>query len=134
LWDVIGDHWLLQIGVLIAAGVISAGIALAVIVRLPADYLSTLRPGALRKVPMGWVDVVVAVFRNLLGWALVGLGAVLTVPGIPGQGLLTIFAGVLLLDVPGKAWLLSRVFRQPHLLRAINTVRARWSRPPLSIP
>jgi hypothetical protein len=134
LWDVIGDHWLLQIGMLIAAGGVSAGIALVVIVRLPADYLSAPRPGGPRKVPMGGVDIVMVVFRNLLGLGLVGLGAVLVLPGIPGQGLLTILAGVLLLDVPAKRWLLTRLFSQRHLRHSINRLRARWSRPPLSMP
>jgi len=134
LWDVLGDHWLLYVGLFIAGAVVSAAIALAVVVRLPADYLSTLQPGTLRTVPMRWVDVVVVVVRNLLGLALVALGAVLALPGIPGQGLLTIVAGVLLLDVPGKRWLLRRLFAQPHLLRAVNSLRARWSRPPLVIP
>ena len=40
----------LQIGLLIVAGVVSASIAMVVIVRLPANYLSTLPESALCKV------------------------------------------------------------------------------------
>ena len=98
------------------------------IVRLPADYLSTFPKSALRKVRTGWLDLFVGLSRNLLGLALVGLGALLSLPAVPGQGLLTIFAGVLLLDLPGKRWILIPVFRQRRLLQAINRVRAKWSR------
>ena len=128
------DHWLLQISVLIAAGAVSAGIALAVIVRLPADYLSTPRPLAVRQLRIGWVEFVVVLLRNMLGLALVALGTLLSLPGVPGQGLLTIFAGLLLLDVPGKRRLITRLFSQARVLQAINGVRAKWSRPPLMIP
>jgi hypothetical protein len=125
------EHWLMQIVFLIAAGVVSSGIAMVVIIRLPADYLSALPPSAPRKVRMGWLDLFVGFLRNLLGLALVGLGALLSLPAVPGQGLLTIFAGLMLMDLPGKRWILIRVFRQRRLLQAVNSVRAKWSRPPL---
>jgi hypothetical protein len=54
------------------------------------------------QVRMGWLDLFVGFLRNLLGLALVGLGALLSLPAVPGQGLLTIFAGLMLMDLPGK--------------------------------
>ena len=39
--------------------------------------------------------------KNILGLFLVALGVVLSLPGVPGQGLLTILLGIMLLDFPG---------------------------------
>jgi hypothetical protein len=62
---------------------------------------------------------------------LVTLGVVLSLPGVPGQGLLTILIGVMLVDLPGKRrferWLLGR----PHVLAGVNRLRARFRQPPI---
>ena len=69
--------------------------------------------------------------KNLLGVVLVIVGVLLSLPGVPGQGMLTILLGVMLLDFPGKPrlqhWLVSR----PKILRAINKLRHRFSKPAL---
>jgi hypothetical protein len=71
--------------------------------------------------------------KNLLGVVLIGLGLLLSLPGIPGQGLLTVLIGVMLLDLPGKRRLARWVFRQPRMLRGVNRVRAWFRRPPLVV-
>ncbi|MBA3256811.1 MAG: hypothetical protein H0T64_09210 [Pyrinomonadaceae bacterium] len=69
--------------------------------------------------------------KNLLGVVLVVVGILLSLPGVPGQGILTILLGVMLLDFPGKPrlehWLVSR----PKILQAINRLRHRFSKPAL---
>ena len=56
-----------------------------------------------------------------------------SLPGVPGQGLLTIFMGVMLIDFPGKhrfeRWLVSRRV----ILAAANRLRAKAGRPPLEV-
>jgi hypothetical protein len=42
------------------------------------------------------------VLRNVIGYALIALGIVLSIPFVPGQGLLTILVGLSLADWPGK--------------------------------
>jgi hypothetical protein len=71
--------------------------------------------------------------KNLLGLALIALGVVLSIPGIPGQGLLTILIGVMLLDIPGKHCLVQRFVRRPGVLRTLNRFRAWFGRPPLVV-
>ncbi len=71
--------------------------------------------------------------KNLLGIALVVLGAFLSLPGVPGQGILTILIGVILLDFPGKRRLERKLIGRPKVLRAINRLRARYKKPPLVI-
>ena len=69
-----------------------------------------------------------------LGLALRALGVVLSIPGVPGQGLLTLFAGLLLLDLPGKRRVELGVLRRPLIHRAVDALRTRFGRPPLRLP
>jgi len=71
--------------------------------------------------------------KNLLGLVLIALGVVLSIPGIPGQGLLTIFIGMMLLDIPGKHRLVQRFVRRPGVLRTLNQMRAWFGRSPLVV-
>ena len=104
----------------------------ALIVRIPADYYTREeRP------PSPWsrshplVRILLAVGRNALGAVLVALGLAMLV--LPGQGLLTILVGVLMLDFPGKyrfeKWLLSG--RRVH--KAVNWLRHRAGAQPLRL-
>lgn len=72
--------------------------------------------------------------RNMLGLALIALGIVLSLPLVPGQGVLTILIGVLLVDVPGRRRVELRLVRLSGVLAALNRVRARFGRPPLEAP
>ncbi|HZH30490.1 MAG TPA: hypothetical protein VEY11_06980 [Pyrinomonadaceae bacterium] len=71
------------------------------------------------------------ILKNLLGAALVLFGIVMSLPGVPGQGVLTILMGVMLLDFPGKRQLELKLVSRPKVLRAINRIRHRFNRPPL---
>jgi hypothetical protein len=104
-----------------------------VLSRLPPDYF--VNPAARRPIDRHPVlKVVFALGRNLLGWALIALGVVLSLPGVPGQGILTILMGVMLVDFPGKhhaeRWLLTR----RGVFGAINALRERMGKPPLLVP
>ncbi len=89
---------------------------------LPADYF---HPDA------QIVESPYKVVRNLVGWPLLLLGIVL-IP-LPGQGLLTVLAGLVLADVPGKRWLARMILSQGPLRRAVNLVRERRGAPPLRL-
>jgi hypothetical protein len=69
--------------------------------------------------------------KNVLGAILVVIGIILALPGVPGQGLLTILVGLMLLDLPGKRRVERRIVGRPRILRAINRLRKRFGRPPL---
>lgn len=73
------------------------------------------------------------VLKNVLGAVLILLGVILSIPGFPGQGLLTMLAGVFLLDFPGKHRLLYKILSRPLFLQPINHLRRKFSRPPLVI-
>ena len=109
-----------------AAG--SLAVATAVLVRLPADYFAAEGPA----IQHGGLPPRLA--QNVLGALLVLVGVVLSIPGVPGQGVLTILIGVMLLNFPGKRALELRLIRIPAILRAINALRARAQHPPLQLP
>ena len=118
---------------LIALVLISFVISLHVLIRLPFDYFATDRVQGSENSGHGMLFRVGIFLRNLLGATLVVLGVVLSLPGIPGQGLLTVLAGALLLDFPGKRRLLFEILSRPPILRSINRLRTRCSRPPLIV-
>ncbi|MGH7316392.1 MAG: hypothetical protein ACREJS_09055 [Candidatus Rokuibacteriota bacterium] len=69
--------------------------------------------------------------KNGLGVILVVVGVILSLPGVPGQGMLTVLIGLMLLDLPGKRRLERRIVGRPRILRAINRLRKRFGKPPL---
>ncbi len=121
----------------LAVGVGSLAVTLVtlplVILRLPPDYF--VRP---RRVPLSHhaahpvIAVLVLTLKNLIGLTLLILGAVMLF--IPGQGILTMLIGLLLMNFPGKYHLEQKLVRRPAVLRTLNRIRARWDRPPLQQP
>ncbi len=69
--------------------------------------------------------------KNILGVFLILLGIVLSLPGVPGQGILTILLGLIMVDIPGKRPLETRIVQRPAVLNAINRLRARYNKLPL---
>ena len=71
--------------------------------------------------------------KNALGVGLVLLGLLLSLPGVPGQGLLTILLGLILLDFPGKRRLERSILSRPGIIDRINRLRHRYGRLPLCL-
>ena len=102
-----------------------------VMVKIPANYFSShyvhdFLPNSSWLVRWGAV-----VAKNVFGVFLIGLGIILSLPGVPGQGFLTILLGLIMLDIPGKRPLEARIIKRPSILSAINRFRARYNKPPL---
>ncbi len=118
------------LGVLIFAGTFAINLALVsfILVKLPADYFQNPDTSSLWKGKSRLMRVLVVVGKNILGVLLVAIGVVLSLPGVPGQGVLTILLGIMLLDFPGRRrferWLVSR----PKVLHAVNGLRHRFGK------
>jgi hypothetical protein len=110
--------------------VASIAVAVAVVVQWPANRFSDAHAPAQRAMPS---RVLHAIGRNVGGAILILLGIAMSLPGIPGQGFLTIIIGITLLDIPGKRRLERRLISRPRILQLINRMRARFSRKPLEI-
>jgi hypothetical protein len=100
-------------------------------VTLPPDYFcGPARPGFLAdKHPV--IRRTGCFLKNVLGAGLVVVGVVLSLPGIPGPGIVTILIGVMLLDFAAKRPLEIWLVRRPLVSRTINHLRRRFRKAPL---
>jgi hypothetical protein len=110
------------VAIWLASTALSMVIAGGVLLTLPADYL---REGD--RAQRHWAA---RIGRTIAGVVLVAVGIVLSVPGVPGQGILTIVAGLTLIEFPGRHRLISALIGRPIVLHAVNRLRARFKRPP----
>ena len=127
----IGEYLVLAVVLFVAALLTSLALAVAIIIRLPADYVLNLDARSRQVKEHGIVFGMRVILKNLLGAIIIVIGVILSIPGLPGQGLLTVLAGALMLDFPGKRKLLCKILNRPRLLRAVNRLRMRFLRPPL---
>lgn len=104
----------------------------AVLVRLPPDFLVDGAPA--RFDPIHPKAFLLRILRHVAGILLILVGLVLSVPGVPGQGILTILAGLFISELPGTRALLRRLLRSPKILAGVNRLRARYKHPPLVAP
>ena len=110
---------------LLTAG--SFAIVLRILLALPPDYFESQRALDTR-----WTAVRLA--RNAAGLVLIAVGLILSIPGVPGQGALTVLTGILLVDFPRRRSLERALVRRPGVLPALNRLRARFNRAPLRPP
>ncbi|HEX2640283.1 MAG TPA: hypothetical protein VHL50_06915 [Pyrinomonadaceae bacterium] len=128
--------WSLQqllIGVLlflVSLAVSFAAIAI-VMVKVPPTYFSVHHRREFLPDRVWYVRYSAVIVKNILGVFLVLLGIVLSLPGVPGQGILTILLGLIMLDIPGKRPLEAKIIQRPAVLAAVNKLRSRYGKPPL---
>jgi hypothetical protein len=104
-----------------------------IIARMRPDYFVSRKPTEeswTGRHPAMRIGFLVA--KNVIGIILVLMGIAMLV--LPGQGIITIIVGISLLNFPGKRTLELRIFNQRRVLRAVNWIRAKTSRPPLIMP
>jgi len=111
--------------------VISLTIVSFIMVKIPPDYFHKDRPRDLWSDRHPAVRVLGLFAKNVLGVVLVVLGVVMSIPGVPGQGILTILLGIMLLDFPGKRALEHKLVSTPQVLKTINKLRHRFGKPNL---
>ena len=100
------------------------------VIRIPSDYLlirAERRERRRKQHPA--LRILGLVVKNLAGLLLAVAG--LAMLALPGQGLLTILIGLMLIDFPGKHALLRRILGQPKVLGTINRMRKKRNRAPL---
>jgi hypothetical protein len=119
-------------GLVVGSFIASIVMVVVVVTRLPQDYFLSSRVAASRSESalLRWARCLA---RNLAGGALIVVGIIMSVPGVPGQGVLTIFIGLLLVDFPGKRKVELWIVRRPRVVRSINSIRKRFSKGPLRI-
>ena len=124
LWWVGALSILMFVGTLVALPLVVA--------RLPADYFRRDRHATHHHKPSAALRLLGLLGKNLLGIVLVCTGVAMLV--LPGQGILTLLIGLMLINFPGKRALEQRLVRQPTVLRAMNWMRAKAHQPALELP
>ncbi len=133
-WAEAHKEWLFALGGLsLVTLAISALVLPIVVTRMRSDYFLPHRDetrSLAHQRPV--VHGIGLVLKNLLGGILFLAGILML--GLPGQGILTILIGLMLLDFPGKQRLEIWLVRLPAVGKALNWLRKRGNRPPLEIP
>ena len=117
------------VAVFLATLLASALIVGIVIVKIPENYFSShyqedFLPNASWLTRWG-----VVIGKNILGVILIIAGIIMLIG--PGQGILTILIGLIMVDIPGKRPIEAKIIQRPTILAAVNSLRARYHKPPL---
>ena len=137
-------QWLLEywqalswgtIGIAVGAFLLSFALSFVaiaiVLVKIPANYFSSHYKEDFMPDSPWMVRWGVVVIKNIFGVILILLGIMLSLPGVPGQGILTILLGLIMLDIPGKRPLEAKIINRPNVLSVANKLRAKYGKPPL---
>lgn len=123
------------LGVLIFVVTFSINLAIVsiILVKIPATYFKKNHSREFWKNRSPAVRLLGVILKNALGVLLVALGVVLSLPGVPGQGLITILLGIMLLDFPGRRKLETKLLSKPAILNTINKLRRKFGKPKLML-
>ena len=116
----------------LATFVVSGAALPWLLTRLPEDYF--LEVDRVAHPPWPCQRVLYWVWRllkNLLGVVLLLAGFVMLFT--PGQGILTILAGLWLMDFPGKRRCERHLIGRPKVLASVNWIRQKSGKPPLQV-
>lgn len=122
--------WLigLGLGVTILGGIA----AMIVVVKLPKDYFTRTPKKS------GWHGNIGRklgkIAKNVAGLALIVGGVLLSLPGIPGPGIVILILGLAITDIPGKHKLILWIAKKPAVMRSMNRVRRKFHKPNLVMP
>lgn len=127
------SHALFWVGVGSAVMFVGAAVGAGWLVgRIPHDHFVTVTD---RKHPPVGSSLGIWCWRiakNIIGWFLIAAGIAMLL--LPGQGVLTILAGLMLVNFPGKRrleiWILSR----RSVRSTVDWMRRRAKQPPLLLP
>ena len=132
----LGITWrsvLIGASIFVGSFLLNLAIVSIILVKLPANHFSKSRKTKFWSGPRPAIHAAKVIGKNIAGVLLVALGIVLSLPGVPGQGLLTILLGVMLLDFPGRDRLEQKLLSKPSIVNTINRLRGRFGKPPLEL-
>ena len=125
------DFWLWLGAISVLLFVISILTLPWLLSQIPVDYFTKPKP-TLSTRDFTPTRLIVFFIRNTIGILLIFLGILMLV--LPGQGLITIIAGIILVNFPGKFAFEKWLIRRKGVYKMINWLRAKRSQPPLQKP
>jgi hypothetical protein len=127
-WADAHKSWFAWLAVISAVTLAASALLIPwLVAKLPADYF------ARDEHPAAWSNahpvlrILLLAGKNLLGLVLILLGILMLV--LPGQGVLTIVAGIALVDFPGRHRLVQWIVARDPVMNALNWVRRRTKQP-----
>jgi hypothetical protein len=119
--------------IFVATFLVNLAVVSFILVKLPKDHFKRSHQTKFWSGSHPYLHAAKIIGKNILGVLLVGLGIVLSIPGVPGQGLLTILLGIMLLDFPGRHSLERKLLNRAEIVKTINRLRGRFDKPPLEL-
>jgi len=117
----------------IAMFVISLAAMPFIVARIPEDYFThhgRHRMSQSSRHP--FVELILVILKNLLGAVLLVAGFIMLFT--PGQGLLSILFGLMIMNYPGKYRLECWIIRKPLIFSTVNAMREKQGELPLTAP
>ena len=100
------------------------------IAQIPEDYfLSSHRKPSKWQEQKPILRLILIFGKNIIGFTLIIGGLLMLV--LPGQGLLTIVTGLILINYPGKYKLEKKLVAMPSVFKALNWIRVKANKPRL---
>jgi hypothetical protein len=130
MFDWIDGHkaWLAWLAVISAVTLAASALLIPwIVARLPADYFSRDEHPVLWGNAHPLMRIAMVVLKNLFGLILVVLGVLMLI--LPGQGILTIVAGIALIDFPGRHRLVQWIVAREPVMNGLNWLRRKANRP-----
>jgi archaellum biogenesis protein FlaJ (TadC family) len=124
---------LIGAAIFVVTFLISLALVSVILVKLPADHFKRDHETKFWSGPRPALRAAGMIGKNVIGVLLVIVGIVLSIPGVPGQGLLTILLGIMLVDFPGKRRLEQKLLAREEVRKTIDRLRARFNKPPLEL-
>ncbi len=122
-----------KVALIVLIALVTTAAGMAIIVRLPAEHFVSKPP------PDSWwrrhraIRWTLLVLKNALGLIVLPLGIFMSLPLVPGPGLVFVLLALSLLDFPGKRKLERRLVRRPNVMRFLNDLRASFGRAPFVV-
>ena len=97
---------------------------------IPSDYFIKKEQSKFKSnYPVAWI--ISGIIKNIFGYVLIFGGILMLV--LPGQGLITIFIGLMLSSYPGKYKIEKKIISIPRIFKTINWLRKKSDEPPLNL-
>ena len=100
--------------------------------KIPSDYFLKLSGTPAKAINYDIKLLFFFLLRNIFGCFLLLSGVIMIF--LPGQGLITIFLSLLLIDFPFKRRLITFFIVQEKIQNSINWIRKKTKRPPINWP
>ena len=124
-------QWLYYLAIISVAFLILSLLFIpSLVARIPVDYFQP-RNRTYKSRSHSGRKLLIILIRNMVGFILILSGIAMLL--LPGQGILTLLAGLFISDIPGKYKIERYLVQKPVVLNSINWLRKRKNAPEIRI-